>query len=251
LVKANKYDHINNDLNKKIDEFKYSYDLTDEDVAVIPVIKSELKGIKEDYDRIVSAYRTKSFAYSRLSKEMDILNGRLIATAEKLENALKTIGSLKDDEIRAREQLLEIKEILRKAKNKINSYKLPVIPKDYYVELAEATEAIKEMVKELNKQPISIKTLNVRVDTARDLVLKLYNTASVLVKTAYMAEMSVVYGNRFRATNNDIDLSLTKSENLFYKGNFKSSLECAINAINEIEPDFYSTLKSTMENKEF
>ena len=107
------------------------------------------------------------------------------------------------------------------------------------------------MVKELNKQPISIKTLNVRVDTARDLVLKLYNTASVLVKTAYMAEMSVVYGNRFRATNNDIDLSLTKSENLFYKGNFKSSLECAINAINEIEPDFYSTLKSTMENKEF
>ena len=251
LVKANKYDHINNDLNKKIDEFKYSYDLTDEDVAVIPVIKSELKGIKEDYDRIVSAYRTKSFAYSRLSKEMDILNGRLIATAEKLENALKTIGSLKDDEIRAREQLLEIKEILRKAKNKINSYKLPVIPKDYYVELAEATEAIKEMVKELNKQPISIKTLNVRVDTARDLVLKLYNTASVLVKTAYMAEMSVVYGNRFRATNNDIDLSLTKSESLFYKGNFKSSLECAINAINEIEPDFYSTLKSTMENKEF
>ena len=251
LVKANKYDHINNDLTKKIDEFKYSYDLTDEDVAVIPVIKSEIKGIKDDYNRIVSAYRTKSFAYSRLAKEMDILNGRLLATAEKLETALKTIGSLKDDEIRAREQLLEIKEILRKAKNKINSYKLPVIPRDYYVELAEATDAIKEMVKELNKQPISIKTLNVRVDTARDLVLKLYNTASVLVKTAYMAEMSVVYGNRFRATNNDIDLSLTKSESLFYKGNFKSSLECAINAINEIEPDFYSTLKSTMENKEF
>ena len=251
LVKANKYDHINNDLTKKIDEFKYSYDLTDEDVAVIPIIKSEIKGIKDDYNRIVSAYRTKSFAYSRLAKEMDILNGRLLATAEKLETALKTIGSLKDDEIRAREQLLEIKEILRKAKNKINSYKLPVIPRDYYVELAEATDAIKEMVKELNKQPISIKTLNVRVDTARDLVLKLYNTASVLVKTAYMAEMSVVYGNRFRATNNNIDLSLTKSESLFYKGNFKSSLECAINAINEIEPDFYSTLKSTMENKEF
>jgi septation ring formation regulator len=250
LVKANKYDRINNDLNKKIDEFKYSYDLTDEDVAIIGVIKNEIKGIKNDYDEIVSAYRTKSFAYSRLAKEMEILNGRLVKTGETLEDALKSIGGLKEDEIRAREQLIEIKEILRKSKLKINSYKLPTIPKDYYVELAEATEAIKEMIKELNKKPISIKTLNVRVDTARDLVLKLNNTASRLVKTAYMAEMAVVYGNRFRATDNDIDISLTKSENLFKKGLFKEALETSIKAINVIEPDFYDTLKSTMESKE-
>jgi septation ring formation regulator len=248
LVKATKYDHINNDLHKKIDEFKFSYDLTDADVAVIGIIHNEIKDIKSDYDEIVAAYRTKSFAYSRLAKEMEVLNGRLVKTSEKLANALKTLGSLKEDEIRAREQLLEIKDILRKAKNKINSYKLPVIPHDYYVELAEATEAIKEMVKELERQPIAIKTLNVRVDTARDLVLKLYNTASVLVKTAYMAEMAVVYGNRYRVTNNDVDLGLEIAENKFYKGDFNDALKKAIDTIDLVEPNFYDKLKLTMQN---
>ena len=249
LVKANKYERINNSLKKKIDDFKYSYDLTDEDVLVIDVIKNELISIKKDYDEIVSAFRTKSFAYSRLYKEMEQLNTRLTTTSDKLEDALKTLGSLKEDEVRARDQLIEIKSILRKAQMKLRSYKLPIVPKEYYVELAEATEAIKEMVKELKKQPISIKTLNIRVDTARDLVLKVYNTSSNIVKSAYMAEMAVVYGNRYRVTNRDIDGGLTRAENLYDNGNFKESLEVAINAINIIEPDFYNSLLETMKNK--
>src|SRR5574344_1792267 len=249
LVKANKYEHINNDLSKKIEEFKYSYNLTDEDVEIIGVIKNELKDIKSDYEKMVLAYRSKDFAYSRLAKEMGLLNTRLVKTSEKLDGALKTLGSLKEDEVRAREQLSAIKEILRKAKTKINSYDLPVIPKDYYVELAEATSAIKEMVKELNRQPISIKVLNLRVDTARDLVLKLYNTSSILTKTCYMAEMAIVYGNRFRPTNDDINIGLTNAEELFNKGEYKKSLECSINAINIIEPNFYDELKTTMEDK--
>ena len=103
------------------------------------------------------------------------------------------------------------------------------------------------MVKELNKQPISIKTLNIRVDTARDLVLKLYSTSNELVKTAYMAEMAVVYGNRFRIINESINDSLSISENYFFKGEFKKSLENSINAINKVEPDFYKTLMNIME----
>lgn len=249
LVKANKYERINNDLYKKGEEFKYSYDLKDEDLKIIDVIRDEIKGIKHDYEEIITASRTKSFAYSRLNKEMVALNVRLKKCEEKIDYAINTIGTLKEDEIRAREQLSSIKDILRKAKEKITSYKLPAIPKDYYVELAEAAQSINEVTKELNKHPISIKTLNIRIDTARDLVLKVYNTSKEIVKTAYMAEMSVVYGNRYRPVNKDIDLGLTKAENLFYKGNYKVALEQAINAINQVEPNFYETLLKTFETK--
>ena len=98
------------------------------------------------------------------------------------------------------------------------------------------------MVVELDKRPISIKTLNLRVDTARDLVLKVYNTINETVKTAKMAEMAIVYGNRYRVGNRDVELGLTKAENLFYKGNFKQALENAINAINIVEPGIYKRL---------
>ena len=249
IARTARYERINNDLKRKTNEFKYSYDLVDEDLLILDVIRDELKDIRKDFDAITSAYRSRSFSYSRLAKEMEVLNNKLIKTKEKLDEALKNLGNLKEDELRARDQLLEIKSILRKSQVKISSYKLPVIPKKYYVELSEATDAIKEMVKELNKKPISIKTLNIRVDTARDLVLKLFNTSKELVKSAYMAEMTIVYGNRYRVVNDKINSSLDESENLFRKGEFKKSLEKSINAINNVEPNFYESLKSIMEGE--
>ncbi len=242
LIKASKLEKINNELYRKIDDLKYSYDLSDDEVLVIGEIKEEFNNIRNNYDKIVELERSKTVAYSKLAKEMEILNGKLTKSEEKLNVALKTLGSLKEDELRARDQLEEIKDILYQAKEKVRSYKLPVIPKNYYVELSEATLAINEMIKELDKRPISIKTLNLRVDTARDLVLKVYNTINETIKTAKMAETAIVYGNRYRVVNKEVDFGLSKAEIAFYKGNFKNSLENAINAINIIEPGIHKRL---------
>ncbi len=242
LIKATKLEKISNDLNRKIDDLKYSYDLSDEDVSVLDVISKEIVEIKDDYSRIIDLRRRNVFAFSRLQKEMEILNAKLLKTEEKLEQTLRSLGSLKEDEKRAREQLDEIKYILNQAKNNMRSYKLPVTPKNFYVELSEAAASINDMVTELDKRPISIKTLNTRVDTARDLTLKVYNTVKEAVKTAKMAEAAIVYGNRYRAMYKDVELGLIKAENAFYKGNFKVSLENAINAINIVEPGIHKKL---------
>ena len=98
------------------------------------------------------------------------------------------------------------------------------------------------MVAELEKKPISIKVLNTRVDTSRDLALKLLNTSNETVKTAWMAEMAIVYGNRYRVVNREIELGLSKAESLFNRGNFKAALENAINAINVVEPGIHKRL---------
>ena len=242
LIKTTKLEKISNDLNKKMDDLKYSYDLSDEDVSVLDVISEEIVEIKDDYNRIIEMHRRRVFFFFWLSKEMEILNSKLLKTEEKLEQTLRSLGSLKEDEKRAREQLDEIKRILNQAKNNIHSYKLPVTPKNFYVELSEAAASIQDMMKELDKRPISIKTLNTRVDTARDLTLKVYNTTKEAVKTAKMAEAAIVYGNRYRAMYKDVELGLIKAENAFYKGNFKISLENAINAINIVEPGIHKKL---------
>ncbi len=241
LVKVTKLNKINNELYKKIDDIKYSYDLTNDDVAVIGEIALELDDIRDKYDDIIELHRSKKSYFIKLGKDMENLNVRLTKTEEKLEKALRTIGSLKEDELRAREQLDEIKDILMKAKNQIKDFKLPVVPEYYFVELSEASEGIEEIVKVLENTPISIKILNTRVDTARDLVLKVYNTSKEIVKTAKMAEMAIVYGNRYRI-NKEVDLGLTKAEMAFYKGNFKNALEQAIVAINIIEPGIHKRL---------
>ena len=241
-IKLSKLEKISQELFKKVDELKYSYDLTDEEVASIIEIKDNIIDNHNSYDHIIDIFRNKTLAYSKLASEMENINNKLLKNEEKLNHTLETLSSLKDDELRAKEQLTEIEEILKDCKLKAREYKLPVVPKNYYVEFAEASLAIKEMIAELEKRPISIKVLNMRVDTARDLVLKVYNTINETTKTAKMAETAIVYGNRYRVVNKDVDFGLTKAENSFYKGNYKICLEQAISAINIVEPGIHHKL---------
>lgn len=231
----------------ELGDLKVSYDLTDEEISVIDSINKELVVIKDEFKLLNDRTLTKVTPYSHLSNECELLSIKVAKLEDKLDNTLRTLGSLKEDELRAREQLVEIKNLLKKSKYRIRDYKLPIIPKNYYVELEEAVDAIKEVVKELDKKPISIKTLNTRVDTARDLVLKLYATANELVKTAAMAEIAIVYGNRYRSSIKEIAAGLLKAEKDFYKGDYKNSLEVVLNTLNIVEPGIHKKLISAYE----
>ena len=95
---------------------------------------------------------------------------------------------------------------------------------------------------DLDKKPITISILNTRVDTARDLVLKLYNTTNEMIKTAKLAEMAIVYGNRYRSYNQELEHGLNMAESMFFKGDYKKSLEVSINSIEDVEPGIYERL---------
>lgn len=238
-IKNKKLSAIIKNIISKIEDIKFSYDLLDEDVKVIDDLNLAIKGLQNDYDIIIENFRNKSFSYSQLYKELELINNRVIVTEEKVEQTVKFLSSLKDDEIRAREQLDEIKNILESSKEKMESFKLPIIPKDYYVELSEANDALDNMIDELNKKPISIRVLNLRVDTARDLVLKLHKNTSETIKNASLAESTIVYSNRFRY-NNKINNALNRAEDYFYEGRYSEALELAIKAVSDVNPNIYN-----------
>ena len=158
---------------------------------------------------------------------------------EDLDIALKSLGNMHDDEVRAREQLKEIERFLKQSKDKMREFKLPVITDDYFVELKEANEAIAEVIKELERKPIVIKTLNTRVDTARDLVLKLYNTTNEMIKTAMLAEKSIVYGNRYRPFYDEVNDGLDIALDYFYKGLYKKSLDKVLKTCSLVDENIY------------
>ncbi len=241
-IKTKKLSKIAKNLVDKLPKIKEDYCIEDEDLRGLNIVEVSLKGIMEDYDGLVEKAAKKKCAFSKLGKEMQALNVRLTKIEDNLDAILRLINGYKEDENRAYDQLDEIRGLLASSKEKITSYKLPLIPKNYYVELSEATEAINEMIKELENKPLKIEVLNTRVDTARDLTLKLYKTTNETIKTASMSEHAIVYGNRYRSTNPRVNQGLKKAENLFYKGLFKASLEDAINALNIVEPGIHERL---------
>jgi len=240
--KLNRNNKIIGQIFEQLEEIKKMYNLKDYEKKILVKVKEELAAISADYTILKQHTENNTFAYSKLIKEIENLSIRLASAEEKTDNVLNSIGNMQDDEARARQQLEEIKVILKESKNKIREYNLPIIPKTYFTELNEAQLAIKEIIKELNKKPIVIDVLNTRVDTARDLVLKLFKTTKDMIKTAMFAEMAIVYGNRYRSDEEELDKYLIYAEKLFYNGEYQKSLEITINSLNRVEKGIYDKL---------
>ena len=249
-IKLQKINRIVTDIYNQLDDIKSMYDLEPEDLADLEQINKELYNINNNFNSIIGELKHKTLPYSKLKDRMISLSSGFGAVEDDLNLCLKSLGSMHDDEMRAREQLDEITELLNKCKFKIRHNPLPIISSNYFVELSEANDAIYEIVKELEKTPITIKTLNIRVDTARDLSLKLYGTTNEMVKTAKLSEMTILYGNRYKPVDKDIEMGLDAASQLFFKGNYKKSLETAIAAINIIEPDIYKKMLSLYKESE-
>ena len=233
------------DMNEQIDDIKSLYGLKNEDLK-------DLENISNEYDELVKKYRSlirkvkkQDNSYGKFNKELNELGIVLKRIEDNLDLTLKSLGSMQDDEERARDQLEEVQSLLKTCKKEIQSVRIPVVANNYFVELSEANEAILEIIKELEKKPIIIKTLNTRVDTARDLVFKLYNTTNSIVKNAYYAENLIVYANRYRNIN-EVNKTLNKAEIMFYKGNYEGSLKLVLDMLNKYEPGIKEKLNEVI-----
>jgi len=229
--------NIVKDVYSQIEEIKNMYDLTDKDIKIIDDVNLRLTSLKKDYKKSIKKLTNSKNPYSKISKELEEYTISLNMIEDDLDETLKSLGNMYDDEMRAHEQSDEIQELLKESKLRIRKYKLPLISNTYFVQLNEANEAILEIIKELEQKPITIQTLNTRVDTARDLVLKLYNTTNEMIKMASTTETIIVYGNKFRSGNTRVADGLNMAENLFYKGKYDKALTTAINAIAIVDKD--------------
>ena len=99
-----------------------------------------------------------------------------------------------------------------------------------------------DLIVKLARNPQVIKTLNIRVDTARDLVFKLNITTSNMIKYAYFTELLIQYANKYR-DNEDVNRGLSKSEMLFYRGNYKDSFDLSLKIIKLVDNELYLRIK--------
>lgn len=241
--KTNKHvEKLLNVIKEKMPEMKENYNLTNELLDSINIFSREYININKDYEKLMDLNRNHKFPFSKLNQELEIISLKLSKLHDNLKNAIQKVGNLKDDEERAKGQLEDIKLLLKQSKYQIRKNKLPLIPDNYYIELKEARDAIEEIQNELNKKPIDVDTLNIRVDTARDLVFKLHNTTCDMVKMALLSEYAIVYGNRYRVLKPVINEGLKKAEKLFFNGEYKKSLELSITTLDQIEPGIHKKI---------
>ena len=236
LLKTNK---IVSSVYKELDSIKSMYNLKAEELDSLNVIKTRLMEVNDRYRKIVTELKNQETNFLNAHKELLDTNTLLIEISDDLDKLLKSLGNMYEDEQRAREQLNEIEKLLRDSKCILNKYKFPSVNKELYVEIKEANEAVFEVIKELKEKPIKINTLNTRVDTARDLALKVYTHVSDMLKKMQVIEELIVFANKYRSDSEIISDNLNKASNFFFQGNYNKSLEILekslINKIPNIE----------------
>lgn len=240
--KVKKLEKLVKDIYGELDDIKSLYDLQEKDLEIIDQLNLKLASIIKDHKKLLRDIKKGTESYLKHNMTLNELTIRLDNVSNDFDNSLRTLGSFYDDEIRAREQLKDMKNLIKKCKMRIREYHLPIIYDNYFVEEDEANEAIVEIDKELQNKPIVIKTLNMRVDTARDLAFKLNQTTDNMIKYAYFTELLIQYANKYR-DNEDVNRGLSKSEMLFYRGNYKDSFDLSLKIIKLVDNELYLRIK--------
>ncbi len=222
------------DMNSQLDDLKNLYGLKDEDLKDLEDLEIKYNELVKEYRSLIRKIKKQESSFGKFNMNLNELGISLKQIEDNLELTLKSLGSMQDDEERARDQLEEVQQLLKTCRRSIQSINIPVVANNYFVELSEANEAILEIIKELEHKPIIIKTLNTRVDTARDLVFKLYNTTKNIVNNAYFAENLIIYANRYRDIN-DVNKVLNKAEIMFYKGNYDGAVKVVLDILDKYE----------------
>ncbi len=225
------------DIFKQIESVKNTYSLTEEEINTFERVNSSLEELNKETKQNLKALDKKKIPYSEASIAMQEVSTKLKEIEEALDNSLRSLGNMYDDEQRAREQLDDIQELLACAKVERRKVKLPTVEQLHYVQLSEANEAISEVIKELSKKPIDIKILNTRVDTARDLALKVYASTGRVMLEAGSCEELIVYANKYRASHQKIDEEIKVAEREFFKGDYKDCIAVVLKSLELVEPD--------------
>lgn len=236
LIKTNK---IVSSVYKELDSIRSMYNLKAEEIDSLNVVKTRIMEVNDNYKKIITDLKSQETNFLTANKELIDVNSILIELSDDLDKLLKSLGNMYEDEQRAREQLNEIEKLLRDSKGILNKYNFPSVNKELFIEIKEANEAVYEVIKELKEKPIKINTLNTRVDTARDLALKVYTHVNDMLKKMEVIEELIVFANKYRSESEIISDNLNKASNFFFQGNYNKSLDvlekALINKIPNIE----------------
>jgi septation ring formation regulator len=153
-----------------------------------------------------------------------------------------TIDSATGDVDRAGKQLVKLQIIMNQMQVKIRRYKLPNISTAYEEDMNKANTYIHHLEVLLKETPINIQLLNSTLQEALEFIYKLYNNVNNVVGTVVMVENTIVFGNRYRSTYEDIDSELTRSELCFRNGEYTQALQIAISTMEKIHPGNYESI---------
>jgi len=174
---------------------------------------------------------------------------RLVELQTAIENSILALDSyykgLKEitkDEDAAKENLLKLNLLVNQTMAAVNRHYLPSISETYHYDLKKAQEKIANVEALLSEEKLQVAQLKATIDDANDFVRAFFNEVNNVVGTCKLAEKTIVFCNKYRATFSDIDSDLTKAEMAFHNGEYSVALSLSLPIAQRMFPTNYLDL---------
>jgi septation ring formation regulator len=211
-------------------------------VDALSVHEVRLSRCTEDKLRVVRLYDERSVPESTVLVSCKEVLQDLTQLSEELNKQKEALTVARNDEERAKKQLLKLYLIMNEVQVKIRKFKLPNISSTYEGDIKRAYGYIGTIDKLLDEVPLNIASLNTTVNEAIDVVYRLYNNVNNLVGTVEMIENTIVFANKYRPFSPEMDAQLTRAELLFRNGDYTQAIKVALSAAEKIQPTSFDEL---------
>ncbi len=197
--------------------------------------------LKESYE-LEKKTKEGGFSYALMIVKVENVYQNASVHQDYLKDFFAVRDQLYLQEQRAIDELENINIVLLEIKSEIKNKHLPMINESYKDYIQDSYDKAAQIQAYRMNRPVELNVLSKKVDSARDIIYKLYDNVHNLIVTAEMVEEAIVYGNRYRSTFLEVNTELTKAEVLFRNGEYTKALSTAVDIIEKIKPGSYEEL---------
>jgi septation ring formation regulator len=226
------------ELKKEVANFKMAYSWDQEWEAKYSELDHHFKSTQRIAELLRQNNNHNAGHYAQVKPDLD----RYLHLYEQLVNGIENLSSniqtCRSEELKAKEELQQLKRQLTKVKSELRKSNIPGLPGHVQSGLALAEEAVGELRQSLESTPLDMHRVQHQLKQARNQVHSIAQVASTVMEMARKAEIYIQYGNRFRSQDEQIRAILEDAEQAFRDWQYQEALELAEEALDRADKNW-------------
>ncbi|MGP4062593.1 septation ring formation regulator EzrA [Halobacillus sp. H74] len=235
-------DYLLTDTERELKEIQITYQLEEEDLESYRGVKNWFNQLKNRMTSIDFKREDGETSYAALREDLEQVQEQVGELQEQHGYFNERVQSLRKDEREAKKKLANMEELLLDTHRRLKRSNIPGIPTSIYEDMKLASEKVDEVFQNLEKQPLDMTIVLVKLEEAVEMTEQLSQDAEKVMEKAHFAERVIQYGNRYRSKYPLLAAKLLEAEDRFRTFHYDEALTLAAEAIKEVDPDLFSKI---------
>lgn len=202
-----------------------SYRLDSEQADKPKRAAKELEILQRRYDILLEQFTDGHSSYVSLEEELKDITAEFEHIVQEQADFAADLKKLRVDEMDIRTQLDYLRKELHVVDRKLHRANIPGIPDEMRSRVAEVAEQLFVVEKSLEEVPINIVQVRAHVKVAEELLHETRTKTIEMLENVVLFEHTIRYGNRYRATNPDVQKRFQAAERAFADLRYSKALE--------------------------